>query len=192
MILYKLISPSGKMYIGQTRQSFSRRLSCHKCRSKSAQTVLAKAIRKYGWNNFKKEVILDKIAEDKIDDLERKYIKECNTLVPNGYNLESGGHKLKKHSSISIEKMKKIQSRKDILQKKNRKGKPLSKETRELMRKVNKMKIATNCLTLKNEYICSYESIHDAGRQTNINYKNIHRAIKHSTTAGGFKWEYSN
>lgn len=36
-----------------------------------------------------------------------------------------------------------------------------------------------------------YPSIHAAGNQTGINFKNIHRALKHQRTAGGYHWEYA-
>ena len=44
------------------------------------------AIQKYGLDNFTFEVI----AEDTVDN-EDKYIKEHNTMAPNGYNLVEGG-----------------------------------------------------------------------------------------------------
>lgn len=50
------------------------------------------AVKKYGWNNFKTE-ILEKCLPDKkiLNELEKKYIKQYNTLMPNGYNMTIGG-----------------------------------------------------------------------------------------------------
>lgn len=36
-----------------------------------------------------------------------------------------------------------------------------------------------------------FKSIHEAGRKTNLDYRNIHRAINKNWTCGGFKWKYA-
>lgn len=100
-VVYKLTSPVNKIYIGQTI-NFKRRMSEYPSESKKHNFKIQKAIRKYGWKNFKKEILEEKIAEDKIDDLERYYIKEFNS-IENGYNIELGGHR----SKISLNSYKK-------------------------------------------------------------------------------------
>ena len=52
---------------------------------------LNNAIRKYGWDNFKKEIIIDDVPEEDLSNLETSYIDVENTLAPNGYNLTKGG-----------------------------------------------------------------------------------------------------
>ena len=47
---------------------------------------------KYGVDNFVIEMIVE-IPDDQIDEMEIKYIRELNTLAPNGYNLTTGGGK---------------------------------------------------------------------------------------------------
>ena len=54
--IYKLTSPNGKIYIGQTN-NLDGRLAEHKSNSKWRKTKLYNSIRKYGWDNFTKEVI---------------------------------------------------------------------------------------------------------------------------------------
>ena len=78
-----------KTYIGKTVQGFKRRMSQHK-RSKS-QTYLHSSIRKHGWDNFKKEIIIDDVPEEDLSNLEISYIEVENTVAPNGMNLTVGG-----------------------------------------------------------------------------------------------------
>lgn len=61
------------------------------CNTKKKQcTYLNNAIRLYGKDAFTVELIIE-CSKDKLDELESFYIKEYNTIYPNGYNLTSGG-----------------------------------------------------------------------------------------------------
>jgi len=51
-------------------------------------------LRKYAVANFNK-ILLENIPEDKLDEIEKECIKKYNSISPNGYNLDSGGHKNK-------------------------------------------------------------------------------------------------
>jgi len=77
---------NGKKYVGQSTN--------HKNKGNYIGSGIAFkcAIRKYGTDNFVKEIIHDNILSlDELNKLERKYISEFNTLVPNGYNIDLGG-----------------------------------------------------------------------------------------------------
>ena len=50
-LIYKLVSPSGKMYIGQTN-NFDGRMIEHKSNAKWRKSKLYNSIRKYGWDKF--------------------------------------------------------------------------------------------------------------------------------------------
>lgn len=90
-VLYRLTSPSNKQYIGIAKNGVNYRFSVHVSESKSGSTTaLHKAIRKYGANAFKKEVLVVS-NYDYIKELEIKVIKAFNTLSPYGYNLTIGG-----------------------------------------------------------------------------------------------------
>ena len=84
-VIYKLTSPSKRVYIGRAKD-FNDRMAQHKYEA----TVLRKdyplyrAIRKYGWENFKKEVI-DTAPKHYIVELEKHYIIEHNAIKM-GYN----------------------------------------------------------------------------------------------------------
>lgn len=90
MYIYQITNLiNNKIYIGQTN-NIAKRWSNHKC-CNSPNMVIAKAIKKYGIENFKFEVLYRNIPIEQIDDLEQKVIKEKNCRVPNGYNVAQGG-----------------------------------------------------------------------------------------------------
>lgn len=97
-VIYMYTSPSGKKYIGQTVNESSRK-SHHKNENVNTQTYFGRAIKKYGFENFKYEVIIkfkptaDKIKLKRVlDKLEQRYIKLYKTNDHKfGYNLNKGG-----------------------------------------------------------------------------------------------------
>ena len=90
MYLYQITNLiNGKIYIGQTN-NIQKRWSNHKCGNAPHQ-VIARAIKKYGVENFKFEILYRNISIEEIDNLEINTIKEKNSLVPNGYNVSKGG-----------------------------------------------------------------------------------------------------
>src|SRR6056300_1557421 len=88
-IIYKITSPSGKVYVGQTIRSFEKRMREHK-QTYSGCTLLKSAIDKYK-DQMKYEIIEKDVPQEQLDEREIYWIKELNSLVPNGYNLTSGG-----------------------------------------------------------------------------------------------------
>jgi hypothetical protein len=88
-IIYKITSPSGKAYVGQTMRSFERRVAEHK-RESSRCTLLKRAIQKYG-DEMKYEIIEDNVPQEQMNAREIYWINHFNSLAPSGYNLNSGG-----------------------------------------------------------------------------------------------------
>ena len=96
-IIYKYTSPSDKCYIDQTIRETIRKCG-HKYAAlkENAQTKFARAIRKYGWENFEYEVLFTidnddkKRVKEKLDFMERYYIKKFDSYN-NGYNMTLGG-----------------------------------------------------------------------------------------------------
>jgi len=77
---------NGKVYIGQDSKDRDDYLG--------SGTYLKRAIAKYGAGNFKKEIMAwcdTKDTKDKLDFLEKFYIRFFNSKVPNGYNITDGG-----------------------------------------------------------------------------------------------------
>jgi group I intron endonuclease len=88
-LIYKYTSPSGKSYIGQTKD-LRRRINQHK-NPKSLCLCFARAISKYGYENFVLEIIETGLSRDEADKREEFYILHYMTLSPDGYNLKTGG-----------------------------------------------------------------------------------------------------
>ena len=63
--------------------------------------LLVRSVKKYGKNNFKKDIL--EYCDDIISarKLEKYYINEHNTLVPNGYNISPVGGIISGHSAFS-------------------------------------------------------------------------------------------
>jgi group I intron endonuclease len=96
-------------YVGQTTRTLKQRKSSHLSSSKKGSTYyLHRAIRKYGAENFKWEVIHNATSEEELNEKETYFIKEYNTNSQVGYNLTEGGRGIRgwKHSELTKEKIK--------------------------------------------------------------------------------------
>ena len=92
--IYKITSPSGKSYIGQTTQNPKTRWIQHIYAANATENkcrAFERAIRKYGEDAFTHETLL-LINENMVDYYEVKLIALYDTLSPNGYNLRDGGN----------------------------------------------------------------------------------------------------
>ena len=96
---YKLTAPNGKSYHGVTTLSVNRRMTGHKTAARNGSTYpLHAAIRKYGFENFKVEMLDTSVDLEELHQLEIEAIARDNTLAPNGYNLTAGGEGTKNHN----------------------------------------------------------------------------------------------
>jgi group I intron endonuclease len=135
--IYKLTSPSGKIYIGQTTNLKDRKRCLYNTNKYYSGHKLDNAIKKYGIENFKYEIIAQVEIEDKLllrehlDILEKQYIEKFDSYN-NGYNMTLGG-------SGSTGCFQTEESKKKISQKaKGRKGSMLGRHlTEEQKRKVS-------------------------------------------------------
>lgn len=92
MLVYKIINNiTNKIYIGLTTRTVEERIREHLKDSKIHKYPLYHAINKYGWNNFKVEVIDTAETIQELNSKEEYWIKQLNCISPNGYNLQTGG-----------------------------------------------------------------------------------------------------
>lgn len=96
-LIYKLTSPSGGVYIGQTCQSIEQRggkngknYITKRQNGKFIQPLIANAILKYGWDNFRKEVLYENLTQTEANRLEIQTIKEYRQKGK-CYNISNGG-----------------------------------------------------------------------------------------------------
>ena len=89
---------NGKEYIGQTNQPNKRKKSFLNFNKNYSGNIINRARFKYDDENKWEYTILEKVIcensndlKSKLNELEKKYINEYNTLIPNGYNMTDGG-----------------------------------------------------------------------------------------------------
>lgn len=102
-IIYKHVSPSGKVYIGQTNQIPELRFRNGEGYRSSKKFY--NAILKYGWKNFTHEVVYSNLNKQAADKLEKELIHKYNS-IEDGYNLKEGGSR-GELSTESLAKMSK-------------------------------------------------------------------------------------
>lgn len=98
-LIYMRVSPSGGRYIGQTIFSEEIRWKDHvkeaiNPNSNNYNTILNKAIRKYGKDNFQAIILEDNIPKENLDVREIYWINYYKTYWKdnaNGYNMTRGG-----------------------------------------------------------------------------------------------------
>lgn len=88
-VVYKITNMlNGKVYVGQTIQKPIIRYRRH-CQP-SCKTAIGSAIKLYGKENFKFEVLACAFDYPSLNDLEKMLIVANNSLAPNGYNIDFG------------------------------------------------------------------------------------------------------
>jgi len=114
---------NGKIYIGQT--------ITNKKAYYGSGDYFRRSLKKYGRNNFKKEILHDNIpSQVMLDYWEQFYILQYDSVSPFGYNLEWGGNGTGKISEESKRKMSE-----------SHKGKPLSEDHKRKISIANKGQI---------------------------------------------------
>jgi group I intron endonuclease len=101
--IYKITSPSGSVYIGQSTDIKSR-FSKYRKAVYLPQPRLLKSLQKYGVNNHTFEIIQE-CDKDDLNNLEKYWIEKYKSFnTEHGLNLQSGGHN---HYSFTDEVRKK-------------------------------------------------------------------------------------
>ena len=193
--IYKHTSPSGKYYIGVTRQqNLNRRwMSGY---GYTSCPLFNNAIQKYGWENFTHEILEDYVPIEKINDRECYWIKLYQSNNRNfGYNIEEGGHayrtfskETRKKISDAIKRKPKSEECKQKLRNINL-GKHLSEETRK---KVSESHFKPVYQLDKNGNIINeFDSILAAALYIHRDNSSISKCCKgKQKTCGGYMWRY--
>lgn len=114
MVIYKTINlVNGKLYIGQDSKNDSNYLG--------SGSLIKKAIKKYGRENFKKEILEHCQTKEELNKREIYWIEKLNT-IEEGYNITTGGEGTVGYKFTEEQKNKMSQSHK---------GKKLTNEHKE-------------------------------------------------------------
>lgn len=193
--VYMHTTPNGKVYIGITGRKPIYRW--HNGNGYKHNEHFSRAIKKYGWENIKHEILLDKLTKEEACQKEIEYIaKYKSNKKQYGYNKSIGGektslgfHHTERAKKIIAEKQRIINLGKHISMEtrekmsKARLGKPMSEET--------KRKKSKPVLCVETKIV--YYGIFEAHLQTGINASNIGEcAMGKRKRAGGYHWRYYN
>lgn len=116
--IYVITTPSGKSYVGQTKNDVNQRFKKHRTNNGGC-IAIQNAILKYGWDMCEK--VWFECDDTELNAYEIKYINLLDTMYPNGYNLKEGGV----HGVLSLSSRMKISA--------SLKGRPLTEETKRKM-----------------------------------------------------------
>lgn len=178
---------NGKKYVGCTHLNPVERWGLNGCRY-NKDTVFGKAISEYGWDGFTHEILeYGIIGIDTADELEKKYIHELDSMIPNGYNTEYGG----KHGKDKINVRPKTgwhhseETKQKI--KASLKGNP---KLHPMSARI-KRSTPVDMIDIDGNIVKSFYGAADASRQTGISITSI-VAVCHGRKrrAGGYFWKY--
>jgi hypothetical protein len=80
-------SENNMLYVGQTRRNVKIRWTEHKV--KSSNRLINKEIQRFGESKFE-FIKIEEVENEFLDEYEKNYILEYNSLYPNGYNRGEG------------------------------------------------------------------------------------------------------
>lgn len=93
MLVYKITNRvNGKAYVGLTTKTLKQRWQKHGDRTvEGLHTPFYNALRKYGFENFKREILYETSSVEELRVCERALIASHGTLILEGYNVDIGG-----------------------------------------------------------------------------------------------------
>lgn len=201
--IYKITSPSNKVYIGQSIDIIKRWKKYYSLNCKQQPKIYA-SLKKHGIDKHKFEIICQCNKED-LNKLEVFYIETYQSFNDNnGLNLLSGGNYNKfsnetrvkmSQAKIGVKRPPITDEHRKNLSKAN-KGRLLSEAHKESLRKssVDKNAKPIYQLDLNNVVIKKWKSSVDAQNNLNISSSHISkccRGLFGFKSAGGFKWKYA-
>lgn len=197
-IIYKATNlVNGKVYIGQTIRSLDERVRQHINDTNAMKDSFAfhSAIRKYGEDNFRWEVIDKAYSSRELDEKEVFWIKYYHSYISddecNGYNMTIGGNVFrgkdnpfygKTHSEESREKIRKSKIGQGIGNQ-YAKGKHTGKD--------NVMYRPIVQLTMDGKFVAEYETAIDGAKAVNGDNSTIGKVCKGRLKSHkGYRWLY--
>lgn len=175
--VYKHTTPSGKSYIGMTKNPVFVRIRNGYKHNK----YMTAAIKKYGWDNIKTDIIAEDVTLDEANLLEVYYIASLETQDhTKGYNICNGG--LSWNSKAD-------EVRKKISEAAKKRHRPTAQSTKELMMETAYNMKAVECIETEEVY----KSIGEASRETGIDRYGISKCCcGKRVTAGGYHWRFAD
>lgn len=191
--VYKHTAPNGKVYIGITGQKPEYRWdNGNGYRAK----YFTRAIKKYGWNNFKHEILFTGLTHKEAGKMEQYLIAKYDlNNREKGYNESKGGE----YGSLGVHRS--AETRRKIS--KAKKGEHRSAETRRKLSEAHKgtylsIKTRRKISEAKSKsVVCvetgkQYASITEAATAVGVAVCTVSAVLRgRQKTAGGYHWEYA-
>lgn len=177
--VYRLVFPNNKSYIGITCKN-------PKDRWKNGEGYkgqkVYRAIKKYGWDNLKHEILEKNLTIEEANAKEKYYIQKFNTFIYSknslGYNCTLGGD--------------------------GTCGTPLSDEQKELLAKIRNSPEFKEMLCKRNkemakkifqyssngEFLREFDSITEASHEYEVSTSSLSWATKNETLCVGYQWRF--
>ena len=155
--IYKITSPSGRIYIGQSKD-IKRRFTCYKHGGGQGQIILINSFKKYGIKNH----IFETIEECKIEELNirERYYQDYYNVLNGGLNC--------------------VLTETDVLPRIDSKETTIKRKLSHIGKKVSEESKIKQSNTMKEKY--KYETHHRLGKQnsieTRLKLKEIHKTPK--------------
>lgn len=176
--VYRYTFPSGKVYIGVTKNPIEVRRDQGYQHNKELQ----RAIRQVGWQGLKVDILENNLDNETAYERERYYISVFHSDDPNkGFNISKGG-KATFEGLHHTEDHKKYMS--NIL-----KGRPFSSEHRNHLREAQKKTPVVRIDT--NGTKTNYTSLHEAATSVNGHPTNVSRACKSGRLYKSYSWAFA-
>lgn len=206
--VYKHTTPSGKIYIGITSQEISKRWQNGFGYANNGYFM--RAIKKYGWDNIRHEILFDGLSKSEAEKKEIELIILYNSANRDyGYNISNGGSSTGKHSEETKDKMRETAKAhnfsdrlhtKEVVNKRaiSQRGHEVSEETRK---KIGQANINTKRsdvkrviqLDLSGNKIKVWNRIMDVQRALGYSNTAISRCCRGGRpTAYGYVWRYAD
>jgi len=192
--IYRHVSPIGRVYVGITSQDVETRW-----RHGDNSTYFKRAIRKYGWKNFKHEILFTNVEEERAKRLEIELIRHYKGLGIS-YNLTNGGDGTNGYHHTDEYKQFKSQQMKEFFS--TERGKEICAKggKTNLGKKYNRKSGFTKgdyqvrivCqYSLEGVLLNKFKSVSDASRKTGANNCQIGKCLRgKAITAKNFIWRY--
>ena len=178
---------NGKKYIGITSQKPTHRWS--NGHGYSRCPIFYAAIKKYGWDCFRHEILFTNLSQDEAEKIEIDLIAKYKTNDPKyGYNLASGGS-VNAGFTRSEDFKRKLRG--------SKMGHPVSQEQRKNHSKKMKGRFAGAKNPCAKAVICvetgeRFATLSEAAKEKNIDVSNLsaccHGRLK---SVGGYRWKFA-
>lgn len=197
--VYKHTAPNGKVYIGITRLDVKRRWQ--NGTNYKTNRHFDSAIKKYGWDNIKHEIVFCGVTKREAEEKEKQLIKEYDSTNPlKGYNIESGGNAKGKVSEATRLRMSKSHIGKKYKKRRNHTEEEKRAISEKLKGRKSPMKgkhwSAEQRARVGIHIICTdtgeiFYSIRDAAQKTGCQRRGIQRVLKGEyKCTGGMHFEH--